>query len=815
MYTISSDEFALLNNEEKLEIVENLKNDIEFQKQKYFNYFKDEVPINHNIQSINYLEENNKTNELSSSNSSTINDNDNNNSNIIKQAKNNAIEIQKELEKLKNIKKYKMDDKKKEKEIKDELNNSDTVQEFNYIIESTTNSYDSTIKKGTDNNKYISNPLNIDYNKKYIDNYNINYKNKLKYNYNNNLLNYNNYNNNYIWNNLNKNIKLKKRIKDNHIFEEKKNDKHINKNKYDKNDNNLINFKIEDIRNKYNGNISSIRKNNNINNINDNENKLTKANDKNKLDLKGKFDKEYLFNNELFEYINKKKLKKNLSFSKNLNKDLNSNEKSRNRRKIIKYKSLNNINRIGPKDVSNRLYNMYQVIIDKINKKKEEIEKKELKNCSFIPKINNKSKKIMKKLEQENKTFLERKKEYENIFNNNNNDNIIKRKITENKYEYFGKPNINKKPNIFDLKPLYNKNINRINSYNKEGFEKLTNINKKINSNEELKECTFRPKINNNKNIINYRNSNMNYKYKTIDILNENKNISKNILNNNKYELDYLNYINRPTNIKQSFSLMNNQIDNYYSNNDQFNNIKKIKENNNHRLYKNIEKKNCKKDQLINYYNSIFDFRPKMNDDNYDNSDNINQYIISSRINNTESNINYFQDYGGIYKRPISSSRLKNNKITNSRSLKNIYYNYNKNNINPPNYGNNEEKKFQLDMIRMNNLDSYKPIYLKETENFDKNKNFILNQKSFENRNKNSLMSRKVLTINNSISFLKPIKKVSYQNNNNNNYIYIKKNVKNNNFSYSNRNSIFTINNNNSKLLNNRMLIQKLLLEEE
>ena len=59
---------------------------------------------------------------------------------------------------------------------------------------------------------------------------------------------------------------------------------------------------------------------------------------------------------------------------------------------------------------------MYQVIIDKINKKKEEIEKNEMKNCSFIPKINNRSKKIMEKIEQEkseNKTFFERNKKYE------------------------------------------------------------------------------------------------------------------------------------------------------------------------------------------------------------------------------------------------------------------------------------------------------------------------------------------------------------------------------------------------------------------
>ena len=207
---ISSDEFALLNNDEKLKIVENLKNNIEFQKQKYFNNYKDEIPISFyypkdtiiNTQTINYLNENNKVNELSSSVSSVssnINEEVNNYNfklNIIKQAKKNAREIRKELEKFNNDYKYITHEKKnveEEKENKNELNNSDTFNEFNYIIDSTTNSYDSTLKYQSNNNNYISDPLNIDYNKNYIENpFNINYKNKFKNNYNSHFLNYNN-----------------------------------------------------------------------------------------------------------------------------------------------------------------------------------------------------------------------------------------------------------------------------------------------------------------------------------------------------------------------------------------------------------------------------------------------------------------------------------------------------------------------------------------------------------------------------------------------------------------------------------------------
>ena len=866
---ISSDEFALLNNDEKLKIVENLKNNIELQKQKYFNNYKDEIPISfyypkdkyNNTQTINYLNENNKVNELSSSISSVssnINEDDNNynsNLNIIKKAKNNAREIRKELEKFNNNYKYKIHEKKnlkneeEEKEIKNELNNSETFNEFNFIIDSTTNSYDSTLKQQSNNNNYISDPLNIDYNKNDLENpFNINYKNKLKNNYNPHFLNYNNIGNNF--NNLNNNnIQLKKRIKnEDYNFEEKKNDNKTNK--YEINDKNFINYNIEVIKNKYNGDISlnSIKKNNYNYDTNDNNNEITikskkekekekeKENNEIKLDLKEKFDNEYFLKpylNKLYLYNKKRnkknnlnknmKIKKDLSFNKNTNKNINkdknkdinininNNKQSRNSSKIIQYKSLNNVNRIKPNNVSNRLYNMYQVIIDKINKKKEEIEKKEMRNCSFIPKINNKSKKIMQKIEQEkneNKTFLERNKKYEK----ENNNKIEKRKNIEKKYKSMTKPK------IFDLMPIYKKSIYRINSYNKDdGYGRLTNIDKKkIKFNDklkELKECTFKPKIN---NIINYRNDNWNIKYNTIDILHENKNnyIHKDVEKNDKYDT---NFINKPTNIKQSFLLMNSKLGYFYGNdNNHFNNIKKYSRN---KLYKNIDNEKSKKEELMEYYNSIFNYNPKMNENS--------QYINSSKINNTESNINYFNNYKNYQKRPISSSKIEKNKIIYSKSFINIYSN-NKS-IKPDiyinkkikndkyNYENNKEENLQPNNnIIINNLDNYKPIQVKEAEKYIEKS--IQDKKINEDRNEKPLIIGKTMNNNNSISFLRPIQKISYYNNNyNHNFVYIKKNVKNNNnFSYSNRNNnIITNSNNNSKLINNRMIIQKLLLEEE
>ena len=186
---------------------------------------------------------------------------------------------------------------------------------------------------------------------------------------------------------------------------------------------------------------------------------------------------------------------------------------------------------------------MQKIIKDKINKKKQEIEEKEMRNCTFIPKINSKSKKIMEKLDCKNKNLFEDKESHEYI-----EKEIIK-----------GKSGI-------DLIPRYNKSlINHNKGKNNFSKNKRNCYNQKY---DELKECTFKPTINKNKSINYFRGAN-NYQYNTINIQQAN-NYKDNMWNNN-YEKDYF---NKPTNIKKSFSQLNNQINKYLYKNEKFENSK-------------------------------------------------------------------------------------------------------------------------------------------------------------------------------------------------------------------------------------------------
>ena len=391
MNTLSLNEFSLLNKEEKIKAFEKIKNSIELQKQHYFNYHKDEdIPIRFyypqenysNFQSIKYNtcndneKNNNQNNVLLSSSSFTSNNSieKEKKENLIKKAKNNVLEVKKEMEKLKKLNKYKKEN--------NELNNSDTIHEINYIIESTTNSFNSTKKSLTNNiNNYVSgnpsmvNGLENNDNKKSnkIINYGNLYKDELK-----NLL-FNNDNNINLSNTHRRNEKK--------IYNEYTNIDSNTNNFYNINGSNFINKNNKSKNKKIVEN--RVKDSKNILYLDSEKKSSNNSNKHIKLDLKGKFDKEYFLNQDINSaYFN----------DKNTN-----NKKSRNSNKNIRYKSLSNQNKINSNDISNKLYNMQKIINDKINKKKQELEQKEMKNCTFMPKIDYNSKKIVEKLEKKNK----------------------------------------------------------------------------------------------------------------------------------------------------------------------------------------------------------------------------------------------------------------------------------------------------------------------------------------------------------------------------------------------------------------------------
>ena len=386
MYFPSLKEFSNLNYEQKIQIVENIQNIIESQKKKYLKQNNDEIlissyiPNNSNLNNIQITE-----NDLSSSTSSDdININITKKNDVIQQAKNNIIKAKKDFEKFQmQYYLYKLS-KEKNKEINEEIiKETNHDKEINYMIESTTNSYNSSY-----NNNNFNNYQNNDNSK------NNNYINDIRFSKIKKIpLNINHNKNVYTF----KKKLIKENIKENMNKSEKckliKSRTNIN-NSIKKN---RINSSIE-IRNKM-----PPTKINNYTLQSQGKKNITKS--CSNIDKKQEFKK-----------IDKKQniniIKKKLNFS-----EINKNNKSN--KNLLRTLSCTHRKKIDENNISNRLYNMDKIIKEKINLKKKKLEEEEMKNCSFIPKINNKSRKIAKKLEMRNETQKEKFKKINgfNFFN--------------------------------------------------------------------------------------------------------------------------------------------------------------------------------------------------------------------------------------------------------------------------------------------------------------------------------------------------------------------------------------------------------------
>ena len=386
MYFPSLKEFSNLNYEQKIEIVENIQNIIESQKKKYLKQNNDEIlissyiPNNSNLNNIQITE-----NDLSSSTSSDdININITKKNDVIQQAKNNIIKAKKDFEKFQmQYYLYKLS-KEKNKEINEEIiKETNHDKEINYMIESTTNSYNSSY-----NNNNFYNYQNNDNSK------NNNYINDIRFSKIKKIpLNINHNKNVYTF----KKKLIKENIKENMNKSEKckliKSRTNIN-NSIKKN---RINSSIE-IRNKM-----PPTKINNYTLQSQGKKNITKS--CSNIDKKQEFKK-------IDKIQNINIIKKKLNFS-----EINKNNKSN--KNLLRTLSCTHRKKIDENDISNRLYNMDKIIKEKINLKKKKLEEEEMKNCSFIPKINNKSRKIAKKLEMRNETQKEKFKKINgfNFFN--------------------------------------------------------------------------------------------------------------------------------------------------------------------------------------------------------------------------------------------------------------------------------------------------------------------------------------------------------------------------------------------------------------
>ena len=386
MYFPSLKEFSNLNYEQKIQIVENIQNIIESQKKKYLKQNNDEIlissyiPNNSNLNNIQITE-----NDLSSSTSSDdININITKKNDVIQQAKNNIIKAKKDFEKFQmQYYLYKLS-KEKNKEINEEIiKETNHDKEINYMIESTTNSYNSSY-----NNNNFNNYQNNDNSK------NNNYINDIRFSKIKKIpLNINHNKNVYTF----KKKLIKENMKEN-----------MNKSEKCK----LIKSRT---------NINSSIKKNRINSSIEIRYKMppTKINNYT-LQFQGKknitkscsnIDKKQEFK-KIDKIQNINIIKKKLNFS-----EINKNNKSN--KNLLRTLSCTHRKKIDENDISNRLYNMDKIIKEKINLKKKKLEEEEMKNCSFIPKINNKSRKIAKKLEMRNETQKEKFKKINgfNFFN--------------------------------------------------------------------------------------------------------------------------------------------------------------------------------------------------------------------------------------------------------------------------------------------------------------------------------------------------------------------------------------------------------------
>ena len=386
MYFPSLKEFSNLNYEQKIQIVENIQNIIESQKKKYLKQNNDEIlissyiPNNSNLNNIQITE-----NDLSSSTSSDdININITKKNDVIQQAKNNIIKAKKDFEKFQmQYYLYKLS-KEKNKEINEEIiKETNHDKEINYMIESTTNSYNSSY-----NNNIFYNYQNNDNSKNnvYINDIRFSKIKKIPLNINHNKNGYT-FKKKLIKENIKENMNKSEKCK---LIKSRTNiNSSIKKNR--------INSSIE-IRNK----MSPTKINNYA---------LQSQGKKNITKSCSNIDK-----NQEFKKIDKIQniniIKKKLNFS-----EINKNNKSN--KNLLRTLSCTHRKKIDENDISNRLYNLDKIIKEKINLKKKKLEEEEMKNCSFIPKINNKSRKIAKKLEMRNEAQKEKFKKINgfNFFN--------------------------------------------------------------------------------------------------------------------------------------------------------------------------------------------------------------------------------------------------------------------------------------------------------------------------------------------------------------------------------------------------------------
>ena len=769
------------NNNEKFYISENNNNNNNIlinEEENYSNNNNNFIIESNSKNSHSKMTSNNYSNNINNftnnnSNKNNFTNSNNNNNNFIIMDKNDLSNEMNYQQINNNNRENENYDEEQPKNLEDEINNNNNIQYDEYNVFNPLDYIPNTSNSNRYNN-YNNNMNN--------ENFPI-HKNNNKFltKYNNSL------NNNY-------NSSLKKRPKsvtsNKLIPNNKNNNNNINSKKNSKNitksfENNQIMNDISNHAPKYKNIQPRIYS----------SSKSSKTNEKfrtMKKELEQKFIKEHPFkpqiqpNIQIFREETEKEKIERLSKPKTIEinerikiREKIENDEINNEKNFYPNNILNN-NKINPKTVSDRLYNLHNQLKIKREKLKREFEDNDIKQYSFAPEINEKSKIIMNKYNNNNnKNLYERGEEFEK-----SKENFIRLKKIEQEKEMAknNKPFISEKSKELALiSRQYNNDFNE----NDDIFTRLYNQNirneKHPHQNKDLKECSFFPKCNNSLYFTENEdgfNNNGNIEdflerqkiYEEIKKEKIEKKINK---NNEKNNFDFKPKINLTSEILMKTNeqrIMENK-------NDKFN-----------RLYNDAQKIKERKEQLENFYNAQFDFKPKINElskfiakdfNNNNINNNNNSTIHSEYINNLTKNNFHNQNYideectfkPNIYKNNnynYVKSNYKNddgildritqeqkNKIEKIKDMQNIQ-----------NQHNFEECNFSPEINKkMPNFEENKPIYMKGMAKY-------LNQmekarqakREKEQREKEVFITGENWNKNNLITVPKPFK-LSYQNN--------------------------------------------------
>ena len=401
-------------------------------------------------------------------------------------------------------------------------------------------------------------------------------------------------------------------------------------------------------------------------------------------------------------------------------------EKLKNKNKDYKLNINVNVNKINPKEVTNRLYKLHEQIKNKKAEVQKKFEENQMNKCTFAPDINNYSKKIMNKINY-NVSFNERNENYIK----QRKENIMKlREEIDKEIKEKSIPKINEKSKIIlskqnnknyftEYSQIENEKETENNVYNRLYENRYTTNNlqsdldkndfidtKPRNTMNEINDFIERQKI-----FDNIKQEHI-HKYKILN--NDNK--------EEKEELTFKPKINSTSDIiaKTNPERMGEDYDDKYQ-----------------RLYEEAEKIKEKREQLANFYNAQYDFKPKINE--------ISKIIGNNKKNlsNESNNNSFISNLDKIKNEMNSECTFKPNILANEK------YNHIKSNYK---FDDNISQKIQEELINKNN----KMNILKSEQLY----NYVKECKFMPDTNKTDNFN---IYVNNDIYYQKGLKKYMEQ----------------------------------------------------